>query len=53
MRAGAVLVPLSTFLRPPELHAQLVAAGIEHLVLAPTFRDRDYVADLRDDRRPG
>ena len=46
MRAGAVLVPLSTFLRPPELHAQLVAAGIEHLVLAPTFRDRDYVADL-------
>lgn len=48
MRAGAVLVPLSTFLRPPELHAQLVAAGIEHLVLSPTFRDRDYLADLRE-----
>jgi len=46
MRAGAVLVPLSTFLRPPELAAQLATAGIEHLVLVPTFRDHDYVADL-------
>lgn len=46
MRSGAVLVPLSTFLRPPELRAQLATAGIEHLVLAPSFRDRDYVADL-------
>jgi len=47
MRCGAVLVPLSTFLRPPELHAQLTTAGIEHLVFAPAFRDRDYAADLR------
>ena len=46
MRAGAVLVPLSTFLRPPELRAQLVTAGIEHLVMVPAFRDHDYVADL-------
>lgn len=46
MRAGAVLVPLSTFLRPPELQAQLLTAGIEHLVLVPAFRDHDYVADL-------
>ena len=46
-RAGAVLVPLSTFLRPPELAAQLRTAGIGLLVLAPEFRGRDFVADLR------
>jgi acyl-CoA synthetase (AMP-forming)/AMP-acid ligase II len=46
MRSGAVLVPLSTFLRPPELRAQLTTAGIEHLVVASSFRDRDYVADV-------
>ena len=33
MRMGAVLVPLSTFLRPPELAAQLRGRGVEHLVL--------------------
>jgi acyl-CoA synthetase (AMP-forming)/AMP-acid ligase II len=46
MRMGAVLVPLSTLLRPPELHAQLLGAGIEHLLLAREFRGRDYAADL-------
>ena len=46
MRTGGVLVPLSTLLRPPELLAQLLGAGIEHLVLAREFRGRDYVADL-------
>ena len=41
------IVPLSTFLRPPELAAQLRTAGVEHLVLrAATFLGRDYVADL-------
>jgi acyl-CoA synthetase (AMP-forming)/AMP-acid ligase II len=47
IRSGAVLVPLSTFLRPPELEAQLRTAGVEHVVHAPSFRDRDYGADLR------
>jgi acyl-CoA synthetase (AMP-forming)/AMP-acid ligase II len=46
MRSGAVLVPLSTFLRPPELRAQLTVGGIEHLVIAPSFRDREFVADV-------
>src|SRR5437763_4600205 len=32
LRVGAVLVPLSTLLRPPELEAQLVVAGVTHLV---------------------
>jgi acyl-CoA synthetase (AMP-forming)/AMP-acid ligase II len=46
LRAGAVLVPLSTLLRPVELEAQLRIAAVEALVLAPAFRGRDYVADL-------
>ena len=46
MRVGAVLVPLSTLLRPPELAAQLRAADVAHLVLAPSFRGRSYLDDL-------
>lgn len=45
-RSGATVVPLSTFLRPPELAAQLRTAGVEHLVLSGAFLGRDYVADL-------
>ncbi len=45
-RVGATVVPLSTFLRPPELAAQLRTAGVEHLVLQGEFLGRDYVADL-------
>ena len=45
-RAGATVVPLSTLLRPPELAEQLRTAGVEHLVLVPTFRGREYLADL-------
>jgi acyl-CoA synthetase (AMP-forming)/AMP-acid ligase II len=45
-RAGATVVPLSTFLRPPELAAQLRTAGVEHLVLQGGFLGRDFVADL-------
>ena len=44
--AGAVLVPLSTLLRPPELEAQLRVAGVEQLILVRSFRGRDYVGDL-------
>jgi len=46
MRIGAVLVPLSTLLRPPELLAQLVAASVSHLVSVRGFRDRRYLDDL-------
>ncbi|WP_045875494.1 class I adenylate-forming enzyme family protein [Pseudofrankia sp. DC12] len=45
-RIGAVLVPLSTLLRPPELIAQLRAAAVTYLVAVPAFRGRDYLADL-------
>jgi acyl-CoA synthetase (AMP-forming)/AMP-acid ligase II len=46
LRIGAVLVPLSTLLRPPELLAQLATARATHLIAAPAFRDRRYLDDL-------
>ncbi len=46
LRVGAVLVPLSTLLRPPELVAQLRQASISHLVAIPGYRGRDYFAEL-------
>jgi acyl-CoA synthetase (AMP-forming)/AMP-acid ligase II len=52
LRIGAVLVPLSTLLRPPELLAQLSVASVTHLVTVPAFRDRCYLDDL-DDAAPG
>jgi acyl-CoA synthetase (AMP-forming)/AMP-acid ligase II len=47
MRIGAVLVPLSTLLRPPELIAQLRVASVAHLIAVPAYRNRSYVEDLR------
>jgi len=47
-RVGGVIVTLSTLLRPPELEAQLRTAAVEHLVVIPAFRGRDYLADLRE-----
>ena len=46
LRVGAVLVPLSTLLRPPELVAQLRLASISHLIASPGYRGRDYFAEL-------
>jgi acyl-CoA synthetase (AMP-forming)/AMP-acid ligase II len=46
MRIGAVLVPLSTLLRPPELHAQLATAAVTDLVTVRSFRGRSYLDDL-------
>jgi acyl-CoA synthetase (AMP-forming)/AMP-acid ligase II len=46
MRIGAVLVPLSTFLRPDELAAHLAMAGVRHLIATPTFLARDYRGDI-------
>jgi acyl-CoA synthetase (AMP-forming)/AMP-acid ligase II len=45
-RVGAVLVPLSTLLRNPELAAQLAIADVTHLVVASQFRGRSYLEDL-------
>ena len=52
LRIGAVLVPLSTLLRPPELLAQITTATLTHLVAVPAFRDRRYLDDL-DVAAPG
>jgi acyl-CoA synthetase (AMP-forming)/AMP-acid ligase II len=51
-RIGAVLVPLSTLLRPPELEAQLRTAAVAHLIGGPPFRGRDHLAEL-EPLRPG
>lgn len=48
LRVGAVLVPLSTLLRPPELLAQATTAALTHLIAVPGFRDRRYLDDLED-----
>jgi acyl-CoA synthetase (AMP-forming)/AMP-acid ligase II len=45
-RIGAVLVPLSTLLRPPELLSQLTTASVSHLIAVREFRGRRYVEDL-------
>jgi acyl-CoA synthetase (AMP-forming)/AMP-acid ligase II len=46
MRVGAVLVPLSTLLKPPELHSQLETATVTELIATTTFRDHNYLSDL-------
>jgi len=45
-RIGGVVVPFSTLLRPPELEMQLRLAAVTHLVIAPSFRGRQYLDDL-------
>lgn len=48
MRLGAVLVPLSTLLRSPELSQQLQVAEVERLVLVEQFRGRPFVEEFAD-----
>ncbi|OBI47666.1 class I adenylate-forming enzyme family protein [Mycobacterium sp. E796] len=45
-RLGAVLVPLSTLLRPGELVAQLRAASVQFLVSVEEFRGHRYLDDI-------
>lgn len=45
-RIGAVCVPLSTFLKPPELARVLRHADVQGIVLQPGFLGRDFVATL-------
>ena len=53
MRIGAVLVPLSTMLRLPELEAQLRVAGVRHLIAQPSIRGRDMKTELATLDRAG
>ena len=45
-RIGAVLVPLSTLLQPPELVGQLRVASVQYLVAVEEFRGHRYLEDL-------
>ncbi len=45
-RIGAVLVPLSTLLKPPELVAQLRVASVQFLISVEEFRGHRYLDDL-------
>jgi acyl-CoA synthetase (AMP-forming)/AMP-acid ligase II len=45
-RIGAVLVPLSTLLRPPELALQLRAAAVQLLITVDEFRGHRYLDDI-------
>jgi len=47
-RIGAVLVPLSTLLQPPELVAQLRVASVQLLIAVEEFRGHHYLDDLAD-----
>lgn len=48
LRMGAVLVPLSTLLRPAELLEQLTLASVTHVVTVPEFRNRHYLDELEE-----
>ncbi|SEH88318.1 Acyl-CoA synthetase (AMP-forming)/AMP-acid ligase II [Mycolicibacterium rutilum] len=45
-RIGAVLVPLSTLLQPPELAAQLRTASVQFLITVEEFRGHRYLDDV-------
>jgi acyl-CoA synthetase (AMP-forming)/AMP-acid ligase II len=45
-RIGAVVIPFSTFVTPPELREQLVDSDVEILLSASSFRSHDYVDRL-------
>ncbi len=49
-RVGAVLVPLSTLLAPPELAAQLRVASVQFLVAVREFRGHHYLDDVSGTR---
>ncbi|MFS0895779.1 class I adenylate-forming enzyme family protein [Mycolicibacterium litorale] len=49
-RIGAVLVPLSTLLAPPELAAQLRTAAVRMLISVTEFRGHRYLDDVQGHR---
>jgi acyl-CoA synthetase (AMP-forming)/AMP-acid ligase II len=48
LRLGAVLVPLSTLLRAPELEQHLRVADVERLVLVDAYRGRNFRDEFAD-----
>jgi acyl-CoA synthetase (AMP-forming)/AMP-acid ligase II len=47
LRAGAILVPQSTLLRPPEWLAQINAGDLTALITVRTYRRRQYLDELK------
>jgi acyl-CoA synthetase (AMP-forming)/AMP-acid ligase II len=48
LRVGAVLTPLSTLLRPPELLGQIEAAALTALIVVRSYRNRCYLDELEE-----
>ena len=48
LRIGAVVVPVSTWLRPPEIQYVLAQSGARHLVMMDRFRKIDFVELLAE-----
>ena len=48
LRVGAMLVPLSTLLRAPELLTQLTTAHASHFITTAELRGRRYLDELED-----
>ena len=51
-RIGAVLVPMSTLLKPPELAAQLRTASVQFLISVEEFRGHRYIDDVQREQLP-
>jgi acyl-CoA synthetase (AMP-forming)/AMP-acid ligase II len=51
-RIGAVLVPLSTLLKPPELAAQLRTVSVQFLISVEEFRGHRYLDDVQREQLP-
>ena len=49
-RIGAVVTPVNTFYKTPELATMLRHADVQVLIATPTFESHDYVDRLLDDR---
>jgi fatty-acyl-CoA synthase len=48
MRIGATLVPVNTFLKPPEIRYFIQQSGARHLVMLDSFRKVDMLAALAE-----
>jgi fatty-acyl-CoA synthase len=48
MRLGAALVPVNTFLKPPEIHYVIAQSGARHLIMLDRFRKLDMPAMLTE-----
>ena len=48
MRLGAAVVPVNTFLKPPEIRYVIEQSGARHLIMLDSFRKLDFPAMLAE-----